>query len=421
MAAKKVFNLKISPNNLNFMTASPINCKVISNLHFGAHACQDKFEKDETFADDPITYINGRFQDTKKMAKYLPNVCSALSKNDENARNIAALIDYAAKHNMPSDFMMDLLTNPKLNPLITEELKAKDVEIPTFKSKKEAIQNLKAGEVFSIVDEDFISIKTKDSETIPLKITPETYKKLFPPVIGKVTTQNLSSDCYLLGVLNAMMNNPEGKAKILSMFEEKNGNIYLNFENGNILYEFKGGNLPDDADFLRLANAPLGIKMVEYTYGIELEEKNKNSSEKETLSHANSMLPPYYPKYLKVADYLRDKNGSIGNFMQTMGLKDIEKCNLMTPNGQNKVADILYSLDGFEDKIFVAASNQTPTKLKNGTTTKQNHAYVIEPYTEDKRIKFRLYNSSNSAFYSDINLSDILNSFSRIYIGKITN
>lgn len=77
-----------------------------------------------------------------------------------------------------------------------------------------------------------------------------------------------------------MMNNPKGKAKILSMFEEKNGNIYLNFENGNILYEFKGGNLPDDADFLRLANAPLGIKMVEYAYGIELEEKTKIAAKK---------------------------------------------------------------------------------------------------------------------------------------------
>lgn len=413
--------MKIFSNNLNFKTVEPINCKPFLNLHFMGQLNEDKFQKDETFADDPMSYIKARFQDTEKMAKYLPNICIALSKNDENSRNIAALIDYAAKNNMPSDFMMDLLTNPKLNPLITEELKAKDVEIRTFKSKKEAIQNLKAGEVFSIAGENFISIKTQDSETTPLKITPETYKKLFPPVIGKVTTQNLSSDCYLLGVLNAMMNNPMGKAKILSMFEEKNGNIYLNYENGNVEHEFKGGNLPDGADFLRLANGPLGIKMVEYAYGDELEEKSLRYGEKETLSHANSMLPPYYPKYLKVADYLRDKNGSIGNFMQAMGLKDIEKCNLMTPSGQKKLVDTFYDLEGFEDKIFVAASNQTPTKLKNGTITKPNHAYVIEPYTEDKRIKFRLYNSSNSAFYSDINLIDIINSFSRIYIGKITS
>ena len=218
-----------------------------------------------------------------------------------------------------------------------------------------------------------------------------------------------------------MMNNPKGKAKILSMFEEKNGNIYLKFENGNIEHEFKGGNLPDDVDFLRLANGSSGIKMFECAYGVELEEKNLRYGEKETLSHANSMLPPYYPKYLNTADYLRDKNGSIGKFMQTMGLEDIEKCNLKTPNGQNKIMDSLYNLNGFEDKIFVAASNQSPTKLQNGITTKPNHAYVIEPYMEDGRIKFRLYNSSNSAFYSDINLSDILNSFSRIYIGKTTN
>ncbi len=399
----------------------PVNCKAISNLHFMGQFNEDKFQKDETFADDPISYINGKFQNTEKMAKYLPNVCAALLKNDENARNIAALIDYAAKNNMPSDFIMDLLADPKLNPLITEELKAKDVEIPTFKSQKEAIENSKTGDIFLLAENDFISIKTQNDEIAPLKITPKTYKKLFPPVIGKVTTQNLASDCYLLGVLNAMMNNPKGKAKILSMFEEKNGNIYLNYENGNLEHEFKDGNLPDNTDYLRLANAPLGIKMVEYAYGDELEEKSLRYGEKETLSHANSMLPPYYPKYLKVADYLRDKNGSIGNFMQTIGLKDIEKCNLMTPNGQKKLVDSFYDLNGFEDKIFVAASNQTPTKLKNGTITKPNHAYVIEPYTEDKRIKFRLYNSSNSAFYSDINLIDIINSFSRIYIGKITS
>ena len=71
-----------------------------------------------------------------------------------------------------------------------------------------------------------------------------------------------------------MMNNPKGKAKILSMFEEKNGNIYLKFENGNIEHEFKGGNLPDDVDFLRLANGSSGIKMFECAYGVELEEKN---------------------------------------------------------------------------------------------------------------------------------------------------
>ena len=418
---KKVFDLKISPNSLNFKTVSPINYRAFSNLHFGGQINEDKFEKDETYAFDPVSYINGKFQDTEKMAKYLPNVCSALSKNDENSRNIAALIDYAAKNNMPSHFIMDLLTNPKLNPLLVEELKAKDVEIKTFKSKKEAIENSKTGDVFSIADDDFISIKTSDSEITPLKITPETYKKLFPPIKGKVTTQNLSSDCYLLGVLNAMMNNPMGKAKILSMFEERDGNICLNFENGNLEHEFKGGNLPDGADFLRLANAPLGIKMIEYAYGDELEEKNIRCGEEESLSHANSMLPPYYPKYSKLADYLRDENGSVAGFMQIMGLKDIKKCNLIIPNGQSEVTDALYSLDGFEDKIFVAASNQTPTKLNNGTTTKRNHAYVIEPYTENKRIKFRLYNSSNSAFYSDVNLSDILNSFSRIYIGKITN
>lgn len=182
--------MKIFSNNLNFKTVEPINCKPFLNLHFMGQLNEDKFQKDETFADDPMSYIKARFQDTEKMAKYLPNICIALSKNDENSRNIAALIDYASKNNMTSDFMMDLLTSPKLNPLITEELKAKDVEIPTFKSKKEAIQNLNAGEVFSIADEDFISIKTKDNETIPLKITPETYKKLFPPVKGKVTTQN---------------------------------------------------------------------------------------------------------------------------------------------------------------------------------------------------------------------------------------
>ena len=49
---------------------------------------------------------------------------------------------------------------------------------------------LKPGKFFCLADEDFISIKTSDSEISPLKITPESYKKLFPPVKGKVTTQN---------------------------------------------------------------------------------------------------------------------------------------------------------------------------------------------------------------------------------------
>lgn len=182
--------MKIFSNNLNFKTVEPINCKPFLNLHFMGQLNEDKFQKDETFADDPMSYIKARFQDTEKMAKYLPNICIALSKNDENSRNIAALIDYAAKNNMPSHFIMDLLTNPKLNPLLVEELKAKDVEIKTFKSKKEAIENSKTGDVFSIADDDFISIKTSDSEISPLKITPESYKKLFPPVKGKVTTQN---------------------------------------------------------------------------------------------------------------------------------------------------------------------------------------------------------------------------------------
>ena len=159
--------MKIFSNNLNFKTVEPINCKPFLNLHFMGQLNEDKFQKDETFADDPMSYIKARFQDTEKMAKYLPNICIALSKNDENSRNIAALIDYASKNNMTSDFMMDLLKN-----------------------KKDAIQNSKTGEVFCLADEDFISIKTSDSEISPLKITPESYKKLFPPVKGKVTTQN---------------------------------------------------------------------------------------------------------------------------------------------------------------------------------------------------------------------------------------
>ncbi len=392
--------------------------RLSSNISFSSQLQNDEFKKDKSCIDNPLGYIKDKFDFPNSMAKYLSSVCDAISKDDDNSRSILTLIDCASKNNVESDIIMDLLVNPKLNPNIEKALKENTDEVHFFESKTEALAEAEPGEVFAVKNNPYALIKSSDDDILQLKITPSTYRKLFPQFQNMLVTQNFSSDCYILGVLNALMNFPSGKAKILSMFSESNNDVSVNFENGILSHKFENGNLPKNADMLRLAKGPLGIQMIELAYSDELLEQSIRNGDYYNLDSINSRLPYYYPKYTNIGDYLRDKQGYVDRFMNTIGLGKLEKCDLYKSELQDKFSDIVLSLDGFDNLIFIAASDTKPVSLSNGVTLKANHAYVIEPYIKNRAIKFRLYNSSNSAFYTDVYLADILNSFSRVYVGE---
>ena len=75
--------------------------------------------------------------------------------------------------------------------------------------------------------------------------------------------QGASSDCYLLCVLGAMMNNEKGREKIYSCFSEDGDDVIVKFPKGNTALRFKNAQLRPECDELRLLEGDKGLKMLE--------------------------------------------------------------------------------------------------------------------------------------------------------------
>lgn len=104
---------------------------------------------------------------------------------------------------------------------------------PKFSSLDECVKNSKIGDVGEVNGK--LHIKKADGTLEELKISAETYLKLFPPIDRYTMRQGGVGDCYLVGGSYSIFANPATRANILKCFsEDENGNITFAFDNSKM-------------------------------------------------------------------------------------------------------------------------------------------------------------------------------------------
>ena len=107
----------------------------------------------------------------------------------------------------------------------------REIFVPNFKNKEDAIKNLKIGDVCHIGQNKFISIKSKENEIENLSLSKGKYLELFPPVERFCALQNHIGDCWLVAACDTMYSNPHTRYRFLSVFKEnESGGIDINFD-----------------------------------------------------------------------------------------------------------------------------------------------------------------------------------------------
>ena len=180
----------------------------------------------------------------KITAKVLKNICDAGTMDENVVKDL------------------DLLYDAYINNIDPAE-----VFVKTSSNMDEALSKAVDGDVFEIAGEKNIYIKTADKTAQQLKISKETYMKLFPPVERYTYSQGSSADCYLVSAMSAMMDNPKSRINILSSFTEDGENVLVKLPKGTVSYIAKNGELGQDANLPSLMSGSKGFQLLEHVYG----------------------------------------------------------------------------------------------------------------------------------------------------------
>jgi len=147
-----------------------------------------------------------------------------------------------------------------------------DKYVPEYKSDLEGISKSKIGDAFVVEGEQFIRIKTRDDKSDTVKLTKETYAKLFPPVERFLTTQGIMGNCYCIETLISMYCNNDTRIYLLNAIEEdKDGNIIIKFPDYKPVI-FDGAKLPKEENTEIYSSGADGYKLFEYAYSCALVE-----------------------------------------------------------------------------------------------------------------------------------------------------
>lgn len=152
--------------------------------------------------------------------------------------------------------------------------------IPTYNSNAEGLKNHQIGDAYVVDGEKYIRIKTNENDSKEVKLTKETYAKLFPPVERFLTTQQIMGNCYCIETLMSMYCNDATRIKLLEVMEEDdNGNIKISFENYKPVILEKG-ELPKNENSKIYSSGADGYKLLEYAYSCALVEDAIKNAEK---------------------------------------------------------------------------------------------------------------------------------------------
>lgn len=235
--------------------------------------------------------------------------------------------------------------------------------VPKFSSADDAISKLKVGNICQIADTGKISIKTADGSLKTLKLSPQKYLELFPPISRYAMEQKYIGDCYLIASLDIMNKTPETRANLLECFTENaDGSVTVKIPKGKISQTFAADKTAEDyvsnnffsiriseqrsgkkSDFI--INGPEGMKMLEYTYGLNLLDDEIDKLQSELYDSSRCIN-----NQQKNVDYYSDILSTFGDKSVDVDLlrKKIEK----------------YNIDGFYQHFTEQTENGIKLNLK---------------------------------------------------------
>ena len=170
-----------------------------------------------------------------------------------------------------------------INPLITQDVRTfydaylnhiplNDVLVPTRESLGDTA-DLATGDVFEVKGDKNIYIKNQDGTTTQLQMDKATYCKLFPPIERYASTQNGIGNCWQITGFNGLMREPTERRTVLETIKQDGNDIVIHFPNGKLdEIRFKDGKLPDGLNPKFYSEGALGINMLEYAQGCDMQK-----------------------------------------------------------------------------------------------------------------------------------------------------
>ncbi len=146
-----------------------------------------------------------------------------------------------------------------------------DRYVPIRANKEEALSKSEVGDVFAVDGEEKVFIKNKDGEAEQLKMDRDMYLSLFPAAERFASAQNKAGDCYYLSAVNAMMENPNSRARVLQCFEQDGEDVKIKFPYSDYEYVSEDAKLKETAEKKKLLVGSMGMKLLEHAYGYSKE------------------------------------------------------------------------------------------------------------------------------------------------------
>ena len=172
----------------------------------------------------------------------LTELIQKMKPNSQELEDLDTLLKCAGgkKPIITPAFLEKYAENPVLSQNIREDLKIIrqkgeliDNYIPTYKTKTDAWQNARKGDVFRIENEETVSMLTDSGRVEPLSMRAEDYMELFPPVSRFINIQGHFGNCYEVTALNELMENPQTRERIYKSIDTISGDgIKIRFLSG---------------------------------------------------------------------------------------------------------------------------------------------------------------------------------------------
>ena len=364
------------------------------------------------------------YEQDEEGKKVVQGLINTMKKNNVESSNAQLLIDlveskkvhysallYFCNQSIMSDEYekdLDLLYDTYIN-----QRDVKEAFVPTLKDKEHAFLCREVGDVFGIDGEDNIYIRTSENETKQLKITRDTYLKLFPPLERFALYQGDGGNCYMLSTIDAINSNPKTREKLLSCFEEKGDMLNVSLPNSDYVFSMNKNKMPDEIKKYKeqYSMGSPGFKIIEHVYGkdvhnsvlTEAHEILKDQSENakgfftkrmfkkqlkefekalaenpeniiiernmsdqkvswnDSIGVEWSKLDETTDRFKRASDYYRGRGGHEEWVMQRFGFDNIEKIFDLSTNNAEKMKDMLFNPENKDNYIFTACSHEGST------------------------------------------------------------